>query len=106
MANRTKLHVVEFRKDRDYVPIIQASPADGDMRTDVNEEEDLDFERLYFNGKVLVKRPPKRSVFHRMRSWHHKKRIVHRRRNQSEAQIERLALGIDREGRYAEPMEK
>ena len=52
MAARERLHVVEFRKEMDDIPLVVASP-DGPTRQDAITDPTFDFENMYYdNGKV------------------------------------------------------
>ncbi|CAF0879935.1 unnamed protein product [Adineta ricciae] len=58
-ANAKQLHLVEYRPENDYFPRLLASPNNGQpARTslEIDPDEDLDFERLCFEGRTLDKR--------------------------------------------------
>lgn len=58
-ANAKQLHLVEYRPEHDYYPRLLASPNNGQAtRTslEIDPDEDLDFERLCFEGRTLDKR--------------------------------------------------
>ena len=81
------LHVVETSKLRADLPVVVASPSDGIVRDQqlIDEEEDLemDYDRLYFGGKVEYKRPKKLTVFAKLRSYRYHKAEKYMRRNQA-----------------------
>lgn len=95
LADRTKLNVVEFRKERNELPEVVAAPSTGGVSSSplVDEEEDLevDFDRLYYGGKTEHIKPKPPPFYHKLPSYKKKMKIVHLRRNQSQAQIMRLA---------------
>ena len=90
-----KLHVVEFRPERENLGVLVASPNDAIVAEKelIDEEDDLemDFQRLYYGGKVEYERPPKRRIYDKLRSYHRHKARVHRRRNQYDCQLKRDA---------------
>lgn len=95
LADRMGYHVVEFRKERDNLPVVVASPSNGIAENSElkDEEEDLqvDFERLYYGGKCELKRRPKKWFFENTKSWKKKSAEMHAVRNQPQAQILRRA---------------
>ncbi len=97
LADRMGLHVVELRKERSNLPVVVASPTEGNIRTQPLVDEDnnleMDFENLYYDGKIEYKKPKRKPFWEhlQMRSWKKKSAIVHRRRDQEEAQIRRQA---------------
>ncbi|CAF1058203.1 unnamed protein product [Rotaria sordida] len=57
-ANAKQLHLVEYRPENDYYPRLLASPNnDRPTRTslEIDPDEDLDFERLCFEGRTVDK---------------------------------------------------
>lgn len=58
MADDMGLHVVEFRKENGYFPMIKASPADGHIRTlaEISPNEVLDFRMYLNNGRIIETR--------------------------------------------------
>jgi len=91
-------HVVEFRRERENLPVVVASPSDGQVsETELkDEDEDLlvDFRRLYFGGRCKLQRP-KRLPFYaygvNAKAWERSLARKHARRNQPHAQIMRMA---------------
>ncbi|CAF1175336.1 unnamed protein product [Adineta steineri] len=58
-ANVKQLHLVEYRPENDYYPRLLASPNNNQpTRTsaEIDPDEDLDFERLCFEGRTLDRR--------------------------------------------------
>ena len=91
-------HVVEFRKERGYLPVVVASPSSGQVsETELkDEEEDLfvDFKRLYFGGRCELSKPKKLPFFAygvTAEAWKIKQAEIHARRNQPHARIMRQA---------------
>lgn len=95
LADRMGYHVVEFRKERDNLPVVVASPTSGVVREAElkDEEEDLEveFDRLYFGGRCELQRPPKKWFYSKFKSYKKKKAEMHAVRNQPDAQILRRA---------------
>ena len=86
---------MEFRPDTDNIPIVVARPEDGKTREEGIKEEAFDFENLYYGGKVPLYRPKPDPFYFRLKSWRIKKRFLMKMRNQKEAQLQRLMLGIE-----------
>jgi len=91
-------HVVEFRKERGNLPVVVASPSDGQVsETELKDEhEDLfvDFKRLYYGGRCELWKPKKLPFFAYGASaaaWQKKQAELHVIRNQPHAQIMRKA---------------
>jgi len=91
-------HVVEFRKERSNLPVVVASPSDGQVSvTELkDEEEDLfvDFNRLYFGGRCELNKPKRLPFFAygvTAEAWKVHEARKHARRNQPHAQIMRMA---------------
>ncbi|KAF8763992.1 putative 28S ribosomal protein S5 like protein [Argiope bruennichi] len=56
LANEKGLHVVEMRKNRDYYPVVVASPERCRTEEEIGPTELLDFNVHLFNGKVEAPR--------------------------------------------------
>lgn len=88
-------NVVEFRKERDNLPVVIAAPSTGIVNSEPlkDEAEDLevDFERLYYGGKCELVQPPKKPFYFYDKSWKIKSADVHAARNQPQAQLMRRA---------------
>lgn len=80
------------------MPVVIASPSDGQTRVQVPSEEDLNFARLYYDGKVQYIKPKKPRFYEHFPSWKCKLKELSQRRNQPDAQIERMALGLEKPG--------
>ena len=95
LADRTKMHVVELSKEREEVPYVVASPGDGQVATkelrDEDEDLEMDFQRLYYGGRVEYKRPPKAWPYEKSRSYRYYKARLHKRRNQAACLVRRRA---------------
>ena len=89
------MHVVELSKEREEVPIVVASPTSGIVaKKELRDEDDdleMDFSRLYYNGKVELKRPPRQPFYHKERSYGYYKARIHKKRNQAKCLIRRKA---------------
>ena len=94
LAERLGLHVVEMRKERGYFPVVVASPSQGFTKgkktIDEKIELEIEFDRLYYGGKVEYIRE-KTERFAPLKSWRRKKVEVQKRRNQYDLHIQRLA---------------
>ncbi|KAI0239227.1 28S ribosomal protein S5, mitochondrial [Lamellibrachia satsuma] len=95
LADRMGLHVVETSELRADLPVVVASPADGIVRDEqlIDEAEDLemDYDRLYFGGKVEYKKPKKLPFYHKLRSYRYRKAEDYMRRNQAGCKVLRDA---------------
>ena len=87
------LHLVEFRKEREYLPIVVASPSVVRQDKLTNEEEDIemDYDRLYYGGKHEYERPEKKPFFYHQPGAKRKRKYLNRRRGQDKAQLMRNA---------------
>lgn len=92
LADRQKLHVVEYRNDMDNIPLLIASPSDHQVLEKIPENQDLDFENMYYGGKreYIKERQRKKNRFYKWTYW--KK---YKYRNQESARIERQVLGFE-----------
>ncbi|CAF1435657.1 unnamed protein product [Rotaria magnacalcarata] len=100
-ANEKQLHLVEYRPENDYFPRLLASPNNGrPVRTslEIDPDEDLDFERLCFEGRTLDRRQtgeqyePWYATKEKTRyGWHKYLRRRHWETVQETATVERLA---------------
>ncbi|XP_060062674.1 small ribosomal subunit protein uS5m-like [Ylistrum balloti] len=95
LADRMKMHVVEFRREKHYFPLVVASPQDGAIIKPPKDKENYDFENFYFKGKTqfFLKRPP---IFYKgSPSWYKKAHQLYKIRNQKKAQMERRIQGFE-----------
>ena len=97
LADRTGFYIVEQRKERNNFPEVVAAPTEGKIATEpiIDEEHDIEmnFERLYFDGKVEYKKPKKLPPWEKYNwpSWQKKQIQVKRRRGQMDAKLQRRA---------------
>lgn len=92
LADRQKLHVVEYRNEMDNIPLLVASPTDKRVLEQIPDNEDLDFENMYYGGKreyIKVKKR-KRNRCYKWAYWR-----KYKYRNQERARVERQALGFE-----------
>ncbi|KAL5008279.1 hypothetical protein ScPMuIL_013860 [Solemya velum] len=94
LADRLKLNVVEFRKETDFVPRIVASPT-CEARDTLEKDENLDFENLYYGGKLEYYKKKPAPFYKKLPCYKWKQVSMHKSRNQRSAQLQRLALGIE-----------
>jgi hypothetical protein len=82
---------VELRNEMDNLPVVLASPSSGKTR-EIDRDEDLDFNRLYYGGKVPYIKEKPRPFYEKSYSWRNwKKKELWKTRNQFKSQIVRLA---------------
>jgi len=98
LADRMGYHVVEFRKERGDLPVVVASPSNGQVsETELKDEQEdlfMDFGRLYYGGRCELRMPKKLPFFAfgaTAAAWKQKQIEVHAVRNQPHAQIMRKA---------------
>lgn len=110
LADRTGYHIVERRKERDYFPVVVASPSDGKVKDKEvsNELEDIemDYERLYYGGKTELKRPPKKPFYFKTDGFRNKFARVHKVRNQHHLNILKLSGLVPRYFDQSHPQKK
>ena len=84
-----------MRKEKDYFPVVVASPSEAKVKDKeyIDEEEDLemDYDRLYYGGKMEYIKKNVKPFFHKNWGYEKKQKIVHMRRGQLQAQIQRKA---------------
>ncbi|RWS22886.1 28S ribosomal protein S5-like protein [Leptotrombidium deliense] len=61
LADEKNLHLVEFREERDYFPVVVASPSSGYVRKreEILPNEVMDFHMHLYNGLIKVQNAPK-----------------------------------------------
>ena len=95
LADRVGLHVVELRREREYFPVLKASPSSGKVKEEQysNEMEDIemDYTRLYSGGRTEYRKPPKKPKFWKNPGYIRKLGELHKRRGQMHAQVLRKA---------------
>lgn len=69
LAEEKKLYVVEFDEKCEYFPRIVGVPSVCRTNAEVPEDENRDFKQHIFNGKVVLKRPPKQHPFTQLPSY-------------------------------------
>jgi len=97
LADRKKLHVVEFRPEMDNVPVVVASPSDGQVTSDPITDVTFDFENMYYeDGKIryVKTKDPLQEKSQSPGSWkaYMKKE---KDRNQIKARYERIIYGLE-----------
>ncbi|RWS12644.1 28S ribosomal protein S5-like protein, partial [Dinothrombium tinctorium] len=82
LADEKNLHLVEFRQERDYLPVVVASPSSGKVRTtsEIHPDEVMDFHMHLFDGQVRVQKSPKVPAYTRsegyykyLKNWHYQR---------------------------------
>jgi len=98
LAERMGYHVVERRPEREFLPVVLASPS-GPTKTETykDEEEDLEvrFDRLYYGGRQQLEKPEKKPFFAEYDGYKKKLRIQRLRRNQKKFSNQKLAGLVD-----------
>lgn len=75
LADRKRVHVVEFKPENKDFPIVLASPKTKPPRKDATEidpDENLRFNEMYNEGKVRLIKPKKPPFYHKLPSWQKK----------------------------------
>jgi small subunit ribosomal protein S5 len=82
LAEEKGLHVVEFRKEKDYFPTVVASPT-GRVRTEreIPRDEMMDFDLYVSNGRVELFRKKREPFFTRLPGWQTHIKKTHFKRN-------------------------
>lgn len=112
LANRVNMHVVEVSDQRGKIPIVLASPTDGQVQDKYYgcERDVYDIDTLYTQGKPHWYRPKIRPVWERLGFASYKRRMCRefRRRGQHEAQKVRRLCGLEpsREERISRDISK
>ncbi|KRZ76182.1 Protein sel-1 -like protein 1 [Trichinella papuae] len=96
LADRKRLLVVEFPKEKDYFPKVIARPSAESVRRDseVEKDEVLDVDDLYGEGRYPYKRPKRKPFWINQAGYLHKLWKEHPKRNMDEVRIRLLADGI------------
>jgi len=91
LADRSGLNVVEYRPDRSMIPTVIATPSAGHVadKKPVDEERELElnFDRMYYDGRVELVRPPRKFFYHDYPSHQRRMAENNKRRNQPQAQL-------------------
>nr|CAG4637008.1 EOG090X0689 [Ceriodaphnia reticulata] len=87
IAEETKLHVVEFRKERDNFPLVLASPSQVKTTKAIN---DMDFNLHLNDGKVASKQKKKPLFYQSYPSWQVHLSKTERFRNQEKVRVDLL----------------
>jgi len=71
LANEKGLHLVEFREENDFFPLVVASPENGKVRTEdeLEPNEILDFEQIVHDGHVPRFIPKKEPHYKSLPKW-------------------------------------
>lgn len=99
LAERKRLHVVEFKKENGYLPRIVASPRLNKLRTDeeIDKDEVLDVEDMYGENKLPYNKPTFPKPFYlttKCPSYSRKLYIEHPYRNMNEIKRRLMASGV------------
>ena len=92
LSDEKGLNVVECREERENFPVVVASPSIGKTTAAaIGEDEDVDFDTMYYGGKVEYRRPKKPNFYESFRSYKVSRMYKNRVRNQPRAQLLRQA---------------
>ncbi|XP_005100916.2 28S ribosomal protein S5, mitochondrial [Aplysia californica] len=97
LADRVKLHVVEFRPELENVPVVVASPSHGEVNLEPIKEEAFDFDNMYYeDGKIPLKKAEDPLRLHRQTEAHWRTYLKNNRdRNQVQARYQRMIYGLE-----------
>ncbi|XP_055329457.1 28S ribosomal protein S5, mitochondrial-like [Paramacrobiotus metropolitanus] len=90
LAERKRMHVVEFRPENKNFPIVLASPKNHAVRQDASEidpDENLRFDEMYNEGKVCKVKPKKEPHYTRYPDWPAILRQMERERNHHQLKV-------------------
>lgn len=90
-----KLNVVEFRNERDKIPLLVAAPEEGKTREEGINDPGFIFDYMHFDGRVPLYRPKREPFYKKLPSWRRKFKWIMKTRGQKQAQLERIALGLE-----------
>ncbi|XP_034941076.1 28S ribosomal protein S5, mitochondrial [Chelonus insularis] len=103
IAEEKKLHLVEFRRERDNFPVVVASPAKARTSEEIKFGELLDFKRYaYEEGKVPLDNPPPRPFYERLPSWTIRQRKIAVTRNKEDVRVKIMAEEGDLKSFYSD----
>ncbi|XP_042901290.1 small ribosomal subunit protein uS5m [Parasteatoda tepidariorum] len=91
LAEEKGLHLVEMRKDRDYFPVVIASPSKCRTEKDFGPTELLDYTLHLHNNKVEAERKPFQPFYVNFHSYIKEMKDRERQRNQRDVRIHLLA---------------
>lgn len=84
MADETKYHLVEFRKENDYLPVVVASPKDY-VKTDSREAPD--FTQYVMDNKVRLRKKKIPPFYTKKTHWYIKEKKIETIRNMDKVQL-------------------
>lgn len=84
MADETNYHLVEFRKENDYLPVIVASPK-GPVKTDPKEAPD--FLQYVMDNKVRLQKKKSLPFYTKKTHWYIKEKKIEIVRNMDKVQL-------------------
>uniref|UniRef100_A0A2S2NHX0 Small ribosomal subunit protein uS5m n=1 Tax=Schizaphis graminum TaxID=13262 RepID=A0A2S2NHX0_SCHGA len=88
LADETNYHLVEFRKENDYLPVIVASPK-GPVKTDPKEAPD--FLQYVMDNKVRLRKKKSLPFYTKKTHWYIKEKKIETVRNMDKAKYNLLA---------------
>jgi len=104
LANEKGLHLVEFREENDFFPLVVASPESGKVRTeaDLEPNEILDFEQVVHDGHIPRIMPPKEPYYKFRPGWE----IAERKRKPVKHHYEQRIEMLVRQGNISSHLTK
>ncbi|XP_015597786.1 28S ribosomal protein S5, mitochondrial [Cephus cinctus] len=91
LAEKKKLHLVEFRKENDYFPTLIASPSKVRTENYVSTTEIRDFKQYVLGGKIMLEKRKLPPFFVKQKSWMIRQRKQEYLRNQDKVRLRMLA---------------
>ncbi|KAK3580851.1 hypothetical protein CHS0354_032911 [Potamilus streckersoni] len=94
LADRLSLHVIEYRPEMDNIPRVVATPMSNVREKREEGEEEVDFETLYYDGRLPLKKPKQKPFYFNYQSFRRKLKQDYRYRNQPDALQLRIVHGL------------
>lgn len=80
LAEEKQLHLVEIRKERDYFPVVVASPSYCRKKEEIPADEILDFKQHVLGGRVVLEKKKFPKFYQVLPGWTtHLKKTLYRR---------------------------
>jgi len=102
LAEETKLHVVEFRKENDYFPTVVASPPVCHTQSRVKPHEIMDYTQYALGGRVFLRKKKEPPFFTKLPSWENYLKKAQYTRNRNQVKVSLLTEYGQVQSFYAE----
>ncbi|KAK3580854.1 hypothetical protein CHS0354_032914 [Potamilus streckersoni] len=106
LADRLYLHLIEYRPEIDNVPRVVATPISNVREKREEGEEKADFETLYNDGRLPLKKLKQTSLYFNYQTFRRKLKQDYRRRNQPDALRLRIVHGLQPDYEVKRPKPK